>query len=117
MFKEILKYEEQTFLYLNNLGCVEYDKFWLYLSNEFYWIPLYLTLFFVIFYRFGTKKLLVLLLVLAIGLAISDSLSSLVKETVMRLRPCRNPEFDGKFRLVIESCRGNFCFIDLQIAH
>lgn len=110
MLKEILNYEELAFLYLNNLGCSDYDKFWLYLSNEYYWIPLYLILFLIIFYRFGTKKLLLLLLVLGVGLGISDSLSLYVKETVMRLRPCKNPEFDGKFRLVIESCRGHYCF-------
>lgn len=110
MLKEILKYEGLVFLYLNNLGHPDYDNFWLYLSNEYYWTPLYLTLLLITFYCFGTKKLLILLLILGVGLAISDSLSLFVKETVMRLRPCRNHEFDGKFRLVIESCRGYYGF-------
>ena len=115
--KEILKYESELFLFLNNLGCEKYDKFWLFLSGEFNWIPLYLVLIFVVYYKFGLKKFLLLLLLLGLTLYISDSFSMWCKEATMRWRPCRNHLLDGKFRLVIENCRGNFSFFSAHASN
>lgn len=112
----IVGWDEKIFLYLNNLGCPNFDKFWLFMTNEYYWIPVYILIFLIILEKFGFKKAILLGLTVGIMIACTDNIASLFKNWIQRPRPCRNPELDGLFRLVIENCRGTYCFFSAHAA-
>ena len=43
---QILELDKSLFIYLNSLGSIEYDPFWLTITNKFSHIPLYIFLLF-----------------------------------------------------------------------
>ena len=45
---QILELDKSLFIYLNSLGSVEYDAFWLTITNKFSHIPLYLFLLYIL---------------------------------------------------------------------
>ena len=72
------------------------------------WIPLYAILLFFIIKQEG-KKTFWILVVIAITILIADQMSSeIIKKTVMRLRPCREPLLDNANVLV--HCGGGYSF-------
>ncbi len=113
----LIHWDTELFLFLNNLGCDLYDPFWLYMTNEYFWIPVYLFIFIIIVEKYGWKKALLIGISVGLMIAVTDGFSSLVKEWVKRPRPCRNPELDGLFRLVIENCRGTYCYFSAHAAN
>lgn len=84
----IIQLDQKATLALNSLHTVAGDHFWLMMSDRFVWIPLYLALVYIIFRRLGWKRALVLLAAVGLALVVSDRISTLVKDTVERLRPC-----------------------------
>lgn len=110
MIRAIIAADEQLFLWLNNLGTETFDAFWMWMSNEFFWIPLYLMLTILLFHLHPWKKVVIFLILLGLTLYLSETLSFFVKETTERLRPCRNADLVGKFRLVLGECRGVYGF-------
>lgn len=113
----LVKWDTNAFLYLNNLGNKSFDSFWLFMTNEYYWIPAYFLIFLIILDKYGWKKTLMVLISIAIMIALTDNIASLFKNWVKRPRPCRNPELEGLFRLVIEKCRGTYCFFSAHAAN
>jgi undecaprenyl-diphosphatase len=113
----LFRWDTELFLFLNNLGSNTYDSFWLFMTNEYYWIPVYLIIFIVVIEKYGWKKTLLIGASIGIMIAVTDGFSSLVKESVQRFRPCRNPELNGLFRLVIEKCRGTYCYFSAHAAN
>ncbi|MBT8294018.1 MAG: phosphatase PAP2 family protein, partial [Eudoraea sp.] len=62
MLEELLRLDKEVFLFLNNLGSSEWDAFWMFLTNKWSAIPLYVLLLILSYKQFGTKKLLVVLI-------------------------------------------------------
>lgn len=75
-----------------------------FMRETLFWVPLYLFLLLMVLVNFGTKGLWwILASVLAAALA--DLISSqLIKESIMRLRPCQEPEIAGQIRFFINYC-------------
>ena len=71
MLEQLLQYDTDLFLYLNNLGSKTWDTMWLVITNKFSSIPLYLILLFLIYKKFGWKALLLMVFVIAGIVAIS----------------------------------------------
>lgn len=113
----IINLDTKLFLYLNNLGSPAFDQFWMYISDEFFWVPAYLILTIIIFEKFGWRKALMLLLLLGLMVFLTNTVTSWVKDAVQRLRPCRNHALDGLFRMVYGDCRGRFCFFSAHAAN
>lgn len=108
---DLIGLDKEVFLYLNNLGNNSWDFFWLTITDKLNWIPLYIIFTFLIFKKFGIKKLLIILVVVALMIATSDQISLLYKNTlILRLRPCFNPDFEGIMRVVKGSCGGKYGF-------
>ena len=84
----VIELDQKATLILNSFHCPAGDYFWLMMSDKLVWIPFYLLLVYIIFRRLGWKRALVLLAAIGIGLLISDRVSTLVKNSVCRLRPC-----------------------------
>ena len=82
--------DKELFLYLNSFYSDFWDTIMLMVTRKETWIPFYLTIvyYIVVHYR---KKWILILLVMAVTILISDQLSVLIKESVQRLRPVRDP--------------------------
>lgn len=117
MMDNLIEWDVKLFLYLNNLGTPKFDSFWLLITNEYYWIPTYVFIFLVIWEKYGWKKVFMIGASIGIMIVLSDTTSSIFKNWIQRPRPCRNPELDGLFRLVIEKCRGSYCYFSAHAAN
>ncbi len=88
MFDTLLQKDTELLIFFNNLGSEQWDGFWLALTNQFHWSPLFALLLFLIFKKFGWKHGL-LLLVFIVGLiTFSDQFTNFIKHSFERLRPC-----------------------------
>ena len=109
IINEIILKDQELFIYLNNLGNPTWDGFWLFITNKLSAIPLYLFLLYLIYKRFSLKILLITLLCIALGIALSDQLSNLFKNHLfLRLRPCYEETVYPYIRLVKDSCGGRY---------
>jgi len=84
----IIVKDKELLIYLNSFGNENWDSFWLYITNQFHWIPVFVIILVFVFYKLGLKKSLFLLIFLAVMIAFSDQLTNLVKHLVGRIRPC-----------------------------
>ena len=102
--------DTQLLIYLNNLGSESWDGFWMFMTNKFTSIPVYLIILFLVYKHFGIKKLAISVLFIALVITISDQTANLFKYGFERLRPCYNEDVKGMIRLVKSSCGGRFSF-------
>ncbi|MFM2265575.1 MAG: hypothetical protein RLZ77_995 [Bacteroidota bacterium] len=98
--KEVIAYDQQLFVFLNNLGSATYDGFWLFLTKQTHWTPFFLVLLVVIYKKIGWKQTLFLLVFMAALITFTDQFTNLVKNNVQRLRPCNTPNLQGLIRVV-----------------
>ena len=108
MLERLLQWDQETLLYLNNLGTPAYDGFWSFVTRIIYWTPLFLFFFALFLIKFPKRQALgrisiLILLVLAI-----TGLCTLVKEWVGRLRPCNDESINGMMRIL--HTPGDFSF-------
>jgi undecaprenyl-diphosphatase len=102
--------DQHLFLFLNSHNSPFWDQVMYIISGTVIWIPLYLA----ILVTFGIKykrKFLVLILMIIIGITLSDQGSVFFKNTVHRLRPCHEPSLDGLVHLVKGICGGYYSFV------
>jgi len=106
---EILKSaDKDLFLFFNGMNNSFLDFVMYWASNRFIWIPFYALLLYFIIRRFGKRTYLILLLVAGM-ITISDQVSStLVKNSVQRIRPCHDPELQSQVHLVYGICGGRY---------
>ena len=108
MLEKILSLDTELFVYLNGLGSETFDGFWLMITKQTSWIPLFLFLLYLIYTKLGTKQTLYLMLFVAILLVFTDQIANVFKNGFQRLRPCNNPEINSFIRIV--QSRNSFSF-------
>lgn len=80
-------------------------------SNKWIWLPLYTYLAFFL-YRKYPQQTIPLLIFAAVLISLSDQLtSSVIKNTMMRLRPCHNPNIAEQLHIVNGYCGGQYGFV------
>jgi undecaprenyl-diphosphatase len=117
MIDSLIEKDIALFLYLNNLGTIHWDSFWLILTNKFTAIPLYLVLLYITYKQFGLKKTMVLVLFIATLILVSDQTSNLFKTSFKRLRPCHTDEIANLCRLVGNRCGGLYSYFSAHAAN
>ncbi|MCJ7468300.1 MAG: phosphatase PAP2 family protein [Maribacter sp.] len=117
MLEELVHLDQELFLYLNNLGSPTWDGFWLFLTNKWRSIPVYLIILVLAFRYFGIKKSIVLVVTVAVLILCSDQLANFFKYGVARLRPCYDPDMNGLMRLVQDNCGGKYGFYSAHAAN
>lgn len=100
MLDFILQLDTKLFLALNGLHSPWWDTAMLFFTRKESWLFFYLILIFVSVRSFGLKSWMILLF-LAAGILASDQLSTLIKETVQRLRPGHEPALEGLVHIVL----------------
>ncbi len=105
MIETLLQYDEQLFLFLNNLGTPSWDEFWRIVTEKWSSLPLYALLLFLVFKKFGIKDTLLVMLCAAIMITATDQLANLFKYILFkRPRPCREQELELLMRFVADGC-------------
>jgi len=108
MLEEILKYDKEVFLLLNNLGSETWDEFWMFITNKFSSIPVYLLLIYLSYKQIGIKKTVFLVITAVLMITVTNGLADFLKYGVQRLRPCFDPDVNELARLVKDSCGGKY---------
>jgi undecaprenyl-diphosphatase len=88
VLETLLQKDTDLLIFLNNLGSEQWDGFWLALTNQFHWSPLFALILFLIFKQFGWKHALLLIVFIAGLVAFSDQFTNFIKYSFERLRPC-----------------------------
>lgn len=117
MLEELIRYDKELFLFLNNLGSGTWDGFWMFITNKWSSIPLYLLLLFMTYRSFGLKKTLLLLVAVTVLITVTDQLANFFKYGVQRLRPCYDSDVNGLMRLVKNTCGGKFGYFSAHAAN
>lgn len=89
--ERLVQIDQAATLWLNTHSPGFLDGVWHFASGTREWFPLYGLVMGFMIWKLGWRKGLVAVLALILGVVLSDQLSVLVKEAVMRLRPCRDP--------------------------
>jgi len=104
----IQKYDVLLLDFLNEFGTPMTDPFWLFVTKIYVWIPFFIILFFFALKKFTKKQILVILVIGAIMFGVVLGLTEIVKNIVVRIRPCNNVSLDGLFREVIHPTSFSF---------
>lgn len=106
--EDIISYDKQLLVYLNNLGSDSFDWFWLFITNQFYLAPIFLFIFYLLWKKIGWKNLWMVLLFIALIIMVCDQTTNLFKYTFQRLRPVNDLEINESLRILIS--RKSFSF-------
>ena len=117
MLEELLHYDKELFLFLNNLGNTTWDSFWLFITNKWSSVPVYILLAFLFYKNYGLKKTLLLIISIALLIAVTDQLANLFKFGFQRLRPCYDEEVNSIMRLVKDPCGGKFGYFSAHASN
>ena len=102
MLDSIIHKDKELLIFLNNLGSEQWDSFWLLITSQFNWTPLFLFIFYLVIKSFGWKKGGFVILTLIVLVAFSDQFVNLIKNTTERLRPNNDPEIKHLLRIFIK---------------
>lgn len=103
MLEQLLEWDANVLIYLNNLGSDTFDGFWSAITKFNHWTPLFLVIIFLLFRKTPKKEAFLQLLTFAGMLLLLTLVIFLVKESVGRLRPCNDPEINTLIRVVRRS--------------
>lgn len=115
----LLEYDKELFLFLNGLGGGHWDGFWLFVTNKWNSIPLYIILLLLSFRFIGKKKTFFVLIFVALLILCVDQLANFFKYGFERLRPCFDSDVSELMRQVRDSCqnRGQFGYFSAHAAN
>ena len=102
MIEELIKYDIDFFLFLNNLGSEPWDNLWSVITNKLSSIPLYAFLLYLVYKSYGVKGTLIVVVGAVLIITTCDQLANLFKSGFQRLRPWVNEDLDGLMRIVVE---------------
>ena len=117
MLEELLRHDKELFLLLNNLGNPTWDAFFMFITNKYSAIPLYILLLFFSYKQFGLKKSVVLLITALLMIVVTNGLADFFKYGLQRLRPCYDTDVSALMRLVKSSCGGKFSYFSAHAAN
>lgn len=113
--EQLLHFDEQLFVFLNALGSERWDTIWLLITNKFTWIPFYAILLYLVFRHFGLKNMLIVMVLVALMITVTDQLANLFKHGFERPRPCREDHLKEIIRYIAPRC-GRFGYFSAHAA-
>ncbi len=117
MLEQVIHYDKDFFIFLNNLGNPSWDTFWLFITNKWSSIPVYVVLAVLFFKNYGLKKIILLVVIIALLITVTDQLANIFKYGFQRLRPCHDTDVRDLMRLVQNSCGGKFGFFSAHASN
>lgn len=118
LVEQVLPYERDLFLLLNNSHNIFWDSFmWIY-SNKLTWIPLAVVAFGLFTYKTEYKKSILFIICVALVFTLCDQLSaSIIKPIFERYRPTHHPDFENWVRVVNNYRGGRYGFVSAHAAN
>ena len=107
--------DKALFLILNGFHNSCFDIVMQFASNRFAWIPLYILLLWLIIKTFKKKSIIIVLSIVFI-IALSDQFSVMIKNMVLRPRPCHNEMLAQQIH-INGNCGGYFGFVSSHAAN
>lgn len=104
MIDQLIEYDAELLIFLNNLGSPTWDSFWLVVTDELTFAPLYLFLLILIYRKFGLKIMLLSIVTIALMITFTDQITNVFKSTFQRPRPCRTEGVMEHIRFIAERC-------------
>ncbi|MFI1771404.1 phosphatase PAP2 family protein [Thalassobellus citreus] len=105
MIEQLLKYDTELFLFLNNLGSETWDGLWLMITNKWIFGTLCgLPLFYLLYKKYGLKSLLVFVITVALMITFTDQITNVFKRGFQRPRPCGNADIIDQMRFIAIRC-------------
>lgn len=102
MLEQLLEWDSEVLIFLNNLGSENFDAFWLLITKFNTWTPLYVVIIALIFRKFGRKEGFWMLLSYTSMLIFLRITVSGVKHAVGRLRPNNDESINMLIRIVYD---------------
>lgn len=104
MIEQLLDYDIELFLFLNNLGSSNWDNLWLLITNKWSFTPLYALLLLLIYKKLGFKIMLVSVIVIVLMIVFTDQVTNLFKHGFKRPRPCGTEGIMEQMRFIAVRC-------------
>lgn len=116
--EELIRIDTDCLLAINGWHSEFFDLWMWNISSRWTWIPLYAVLVALIFYRFGWKKALWIVLAFGVCVGLSDYVSSgIIKHLVARPRPTRVEDLEGVLHIVNGYRSGRYGFVSSHAAN
>ena len=96
----IIEKDKELFVFLNALGVESWDQFWIVITNQFSWIPLFAFLLFLVFKGYGWKQGVAIIVVVTLLVTFSDQFVNFIKDYFGRLRPNNDPTINEIIRIL-----------------
>jgi undecaprenyl-diphosphatase len=117
MIEALKNLDADLLLFFNRLNNPVLDFLFYWISDKWIWIPFYAFLAWYLF-RFDKRNFILTLVFIALTITISDQVASaVIKEHVMRLRPCHEPSIAPMIHLVRDYCGGSYGFVSSHAAN
>lgn len=101
MLDKIINLDKEVFLFFNQFHSPFWDNVMYWVSHPLFWIPLYLFFFYILYKKFGLKKMGYMIVLIGVTFALTDLISvELFKKVFERLRPSHEPSLEGLVHLV-----------------
>ncbi len=105
MIEQLLEYDTDLFLFLNNLGSPTWDTLWLIITNQWIFGPVLGVLLLFLFYKkFGLKAVLLLMVTAALMITFTDQITNVFKRGFARPRPCGEEDIVNQIRFIAVRC-------------
>jgi len=99
MLETLSHWDTVVTLFLNGFHATWLDTVMYWISDRFIWIPLYIFILIITIIKWK-KRSMVLIVLLALTITLSDQGCNLLKKSTKRLRPSHNIELEQKIHLV-----------------
>ena len=115
---QLINFDMDLLLAFNGAHAAWADSLMWIISGRLTWLPLYLLLAGLLFWRFGWRKALWMLLAIGVAVGLADYISSgIIKQMVCRWRPTREPLLHGLVYMVNGYRGGNYGFVSSHAAN
>lgn len=100
MLEKLLKWDRETFVYLNSLGIESYDTFWSIVTNIATWIPLFVLFYVLLFWKHPKKEAVLMTISVTSMVLFVMAITHITKIYVARLRPSNDTELNTLIRIL-----------------
>ncbi|HOU51265.1 MAG TPA: phosphatase PAP2 family protein [Smithella sp.] len=113
----IKKWDQEFFLFLNGLHNGFFDGFMFAFSQKIVWVLFIISIIYVLI-RFSKRNAVWLILALILCVVLADQIASgIIKDTVQRLRPSRDPSLSSLVHSVNGYTGGKYGFVSSHVAN
>ncbi len=117
MIEQLIALDKYILLAINAFNHPIADTFMYTYSGRLEWLPLYLSLIYVMVRNYGKQSIWIILGIILTVVVADQIASGLLKNMVQRLRPSHNPDFEGIVHLVNNYRSGRYGFVSSHAAN